>query len=152
MRTMVSAGLAALLLQSTPAPQTPPSVPAAQALLAGGDNAGARAMLEKVVAAEPKNFRAWSVLGGACRRLNDNDCAVKAFTSALDIRPGDPQTLVNMGVAYAAKGEVDSAFAWLGKARATRRVDMTQLTGNAAVASLVKDARYDALMQTPDTC
>lgn len=54
--------LAGLLPQtpSSPTPAPPPSVPAAQALIAAGDNAGARAMLEQVVAREPQNFRAWS--------------------------------------------------------------------------------------------
>jgi hypothetical protein len=107
-------------------------------------------MLEKVVELEPKSFPAWTMLGGACRRLNDNDCAIAAFTRALDIRAGDPQTLVNLGIGYAAKNDVETAFAWLGKARATRRVDMTQLAGNAAVASLTKDARFAALMPTAE--
>ena len=140
--------LMGLLAQGAPVPAPPsaPSVPAAQALIGAGDNAGARAMLEQIVAREPQNFRAWSVLGGACRRLNDNDCAINAFGKALSIRPDDPQTLVNVGVAHAAKGDADAAFSWLGKARSTRRVDMTQLTGNAAVAPLLKDPRYAALM------
>jgi hypothetical protein len=150
MRTIAVALVAALLPQTTTPPPSPASVAAAQGLAARGDNAGAREMLERVVAAEPKNFAAWSMLGGACRRLNDNDCAIAAFTRALGLRQGDPQTLVNMGVAHAAKGDVDAAFAWLGKARATRRVDMTQLTGNAAVAALTSDKRYAELMPTAD--
>ena len=149
MRTVVFSCLIALLFQATPTPPAP-SVPAAQALIAAGDNAGARAMLEKLTAAEPQNFRAWSVLGNACRRLNDNDCAIAAFTKALGIRADDAQTLLNLGVAHAAKGSTDSAFEWLGKARATKRVDMTQLTGNSAVAVLTSDPRYGALMPTAD--
>jgi hypothetical protein len=154
MRTALAVSvLAGFLSQApttpAPAPQAP-SLSAAQALIAAGDNAGARAMLEKMTGSEPKNFRAWSMLGAACRRLNDNDCAIASFNKALGVRPDDPQTLVNMGIAHAAKGDLDSAFAWLGKARATKRVDMTQLTGNAAVAEMAKDKRYAALMPTAD--
>jgi hypothetical protein len=118
--------------------------------VARGDNAGARAMLEQGVKLDPRSFQAWTMLGSACRGLNDNDCAIAAFTKALDIRGGDPQTMVNLGVAHAAKNEVETAFAWLTKARATKRVDMTQLTGNAAVAALTKDARFATLMPTAD--
>jgi hypothetical protein len=150
MKTSVLILIAGLLSQSAPAPQAPPSVAAAQALVARGDNAAAREMLERVTATEQKNFQAWSMLGGVCRRLNDNDCAIAAFTRALDIRTGDPQTLVNLGLAHAAKNEAETAFAWLTKARATRRVDMTQLTGNAAVAPLTEDPRYAALMPTAE--
>ena len=148
MKTHALILVAALVQQAVPAP--PPSVSAAQALVARGDNAGARAMLERVVVKEPKNFQAWSMLGGMCRRLNDNDCALAAFTRALEIRAGDPQALVNIGITHAARGDAETAFGWLGKARATRRVDMTQLQGNAAVASLTADARYAALMPTAD--
>ena len=107
-------------------------------------------MLEKLAAADPRNFRVWSMLGAACRRLNDNDCAMNAYTKALGVRPDDPQTLVNMGITYAAKSDADSAFAWLGKARATKRVDMTQLAGNPALAGLTDDPRYAVLMPGAD--
>ena len=150
MKTIVLALVATLAQQSGPVSQPPASVPAAQALAARGDNAGARAMLEQLVAREPKNFQAWSMLGGACRRLNDNECALNSFTRALEIRAGDPQTLVNIGITHAARGDAEAALGWLGKARATRRVDMTQLQGNAAVASLIADPRFAALMPTAD--
>src|SRR5262245_4109603 len=117
MKTLGLLLLSALLLQSPPAPQTAPSVAAAQALAGNGDNAGARAMLEQVVVKEPGNFRAWAALGNVCRRLNDHDGAIKAFSKALEVHPGDPQTMVNMGTAYALKGDADQAFEWLGKAR-----------------------------------
>jgi hypothetical protein len=150
MRTIALVLAAGFLIQAAPVPQAPPTLAGAQALVARGDNAGARAMLEQVVKLEPRSFPAWTMLGSACRGLNDNDCAIAAFTKALDIRGGDPQTMVNLGVAHAAKNEVETAFAWLTKARATKRVDMTQLTGNAAVAALTKDARFATLMPTAD--
>ena len=152
MRDLAIVCLTALigLSQSAPSPPAAPTVAAAQAMLAAGDNAGARAVLEKIAASDPRNFRVWSMLGAACRRLNDNDCAVSAYTKALGVRPDDPQTFVNMGVAYAAKSDPDSAFAWLGKARATRRVDMTQLAGNPAIAALTTDPRYASLLPTAD--
>jgi len=49
-----------------PAPQTPPTIAAAQALLSSGDAAGARALLEKVVEGAPADTRAWTMLGNLC--------------------------------------------------------------------------------------
>ena len=149
MKILVFACVTGLVLQSASTPQQP-SLGAAQAAMARGDFAGARTMLESVVAADTQNFRAWTMLGTACRRLNEHDCATNAFTKALGIRQEDPQTLLNLGVAFAAKGDIETAFGWLGKARATRRVDMTQLSGNAAVAVLTKDPRFAGLLPVAD--
>lgn len=130
------------------APQTPPTVAAAQAQLASGDAAGAKSILEKVVEAAPADARAWRLMGAACLgpQLKDYDCAIRALARVLVLSPDNPQALLSSGIAYAAKGDAETAFRFLGQARATRRIDMTQLSTNTLVEALRKDPRYTALM------
>jgi predicted aspartyl protease len=142
-----------LLAQAPPpaAPAAQPaSVAAAQTLLATGDAAGARKILEAVVAANPSDGPAWNAIGTVCLgpRLKDYDCAVAALTKVLALRPDDPAALLSMGVAYAAKGDTEHAFSFLSRARASRRIDMTPLSTNPLVEPLRKDPRYAALMPT----
>jgi tetratricopeptide (TPR) repeat protein len=128
--------------------QPPVTIAAAQALVATGDAAGARAMLQKIVDAAPTDARAWNALGTVClgQRLGDVPCAVSAFAKVLELRPNDPQALLSLGIAHAAKGDAEAAFRFLGQARASRRIDMTQLSANPHVEPLRKDPRYAALM------
>jgi hypothetical protein len=132
-------------------PQAPPTLAAVQAVLGSGDAAGARAMLEKIVEAAPSDARAWTTLGNVClgQRLKDFDCAISALSKVLALRPNDPQALLSIGVAHAAKGDAETAFRFLGQARSSRRIDMTQLSINPLVDPLRKDPRYGALMPVP---
>ena len=59
--------------------------------------------------------------------------------------------LYNLGTAYALKGDVNAAFDWLGKARATRKLDMTQIENDADLAALKADSRFHALLPVPKT-
>ena len=152
---IMSLGLVLCLAPQTPvpapSPQAPPTVAAAQALLGSGDAAGARALLAKIVEAAPDETRAWTMLGNVCLgpRLTDFGCAITAFSKVLALRPEDPQALLSAGIAHAAKGDADAAFRFLGQARASRRIDMTQLTNNSLVDPLRKDPRFAALMPVP---
>ena len=146
--------LAVMLWLAPQAPvQTPdPSVAAAQSLNAAGNAAGARAMLERVVANTPKDLFAWRFLGNLCLspQVKDFDCAISALSKVLALQPGNPQAQLLLGVAHAAKGDPDTAFRFLGEARASRRIDMTQLTTNPLVEPLRKDARFASLMPLPE--
>lgn len=121
---------------------------AALAQLAAGDAAGARVTFEKVVAQQPENARAWSGLASVCLgpRLKDYDCALAALAKVLALKPSDPQALFSTGVAHAAKGDIEKAFTSLALARATRRIDMTQLSANPLTESIRKDPRYASLL------
>jgi hypothetical protein len=85
-------------------------------------------------------------LAQVCGRLNDTDCQIAALTTAISLAPADMQSVFALGVAFAVNGEADTAFQWLGKARASKRVDMTQMEGNAALDPLRKDPRFAALV------
>lgn len=122
---------------------------AAQARVQAGDPAGARTILEAVVAAAPADARAWRLLGTVRRQLNDHPAALTAFQKVFELQPANPQALFDLGLSYAALGQRDAAFEFLGKARATRRIDMTQMEGVTLLDPLRLDPRFAALVPTP---
>jgi hypothetical protein len=127
--------------------QTPePSVSAAMARLQAQDPAGAAVILEAVTARDEGNVQAWRVLGVAYQRANDLDRALAANRKAHDLAPDWPPTMYNIAVVYALKADRDAAFEWLAKAKATRKLDMTQVETDANLASLKSDSRFRALL------
>jgi FG-GAP repeat protein/VCBS repeat protein/tetratricopeptide repeat protein len=150
-----NAGLAIMLAvvsigcfaQSKPAGE--PTFADAAALLAANDFAGAAKILEQVTAREPQNGRAWRDLALADQQLKRWDGAIEANRRSLDVEPRNLTPLLSLGGVYAMKGDKDQAFVWLTKARATRKLDMTQIETMAELASLKSDARYAPLLPTP---
>jgi tetratricopeptide repeat protein/FG-GAP repeat protein len=128
----------------------PPGMPEAAAKLQAGDAAAAAKILEAVTAREPDNARAWRMLGVACVRLKDADRAIACFAKGLKLQPDSPPALYNTGVAYVLKGDKDRAFEWLGKAKATHKLDMTQIQTDTDLAPLSKDPRFAALLPKPE--
>jgi hypothetical protein len=126
-----------------------PGLPEAMAKLQGGDPAAAKAILTAVVAREPGNVRAWRALGNACLALKTPDCAEAAFRKSLELEPGAPQALYNLGDVFAMRKDNDHAFAWLAKAKASKRLDMTIMENDTNLAELRHDPRYAALLPTP---
>jgi FG-GAP repeat len=51
---------------------------------------------------------------------------------------------------YALKHDADAAFEWLQRAKATRRLDMTQVETDADLAALKDDARFRALLPSAE--
>jgi len=132
-----------LLLLTVQSPAEP-TLAAANARLQAQDPAGAARMLETITAREPANARAWRLLGVAYQRGKRLDEAFAAYRKALDLDPSAPQVLYNLGTAYAVKGDVNAAFDWLGRAKATRQLDMTQIDTDAELATLKTDPRFQA--------
>jgi hypothetical protein len=124
----------------------PPGLPQAMARLNAQDPAGALTIAAQVVAREPSNARAWRVLGLAAKGTKDLDRALAAFQKSLEIEPASPPGLYNTGAIHALKGDRDRAFEWLGKAKATHELDMTQIQADADLASLRDDPRFTALL------
>ena len=119
---------------------------AGMARLRANDNAGAAKILEEVTKREPQNGRAWRNLALAYQNLKDPDHAIAANQHALEVDPAVPTPLFSLGVVYAMKGDNDQAFAWLMKAKATRKIDMTQIEVTPELASLKNDKRYAGLL------
>lgn len=135
-----------LLLQAPP----PSSLADAYAKLQAHDAKSAIAILEPLVAADRTNARAWRVLASAYYAEKTYEKAIAAGKASLDVDPSNATMLYSIGIYYALFGRKDDAFAWLGRARATRRFDMTQLTADDDAASLAGDPRFKALLPSPD--
>ena len=54
--------------------------------------------------------------------------------------------LANIAIVYAAKQDADHAFEWLGKAKATRKIDMTQAEVAPELAPFRSDPRFAAIL------
>src|SRR4051812_22995701 len=116
----------AVLLLALPGvlqPPAEPTVAAAAARLQAQDPAGAARILETVTAREPANVRAWRLLGTAYQQTHELDKAIATYRRALEVQPGEPQVLYNLGTAYALKQDAAAAFEWLEKAKATKQID-----------------------------
>jgi tetratricopeptide (TPR) repeat protein len=133
---------AALAAQDVPKP----TLPAAIARMQANDPAGAAEILEKLVANEPGNGRAWRNLGQVSQQLKKYDRAIEAYRKALEVEPRMPAPMLPLASVYAARGDRDAAFEWLTRAKATRKLDLTQLEADPQFASLRGDARYKPLL------
>ena len=139
----------AVLVASVLRGATPePGMGDAQAKLQAGDATAAQAILEGVVKREPRNGIAWRTLGTACIKDKHPDCAEAALQKALKLIPDAPQVLYNLGVVAAQRGDRDQAFAWLERAKATHRLDLTPILTDTDLASLNKDPRFAKLLPT----
>ncbi|MCL4820786.1 MAG: FG-GAP repeat protein [Vicinamibacteria bacterium] len=145
--------LTAPLCAQAPAPSPPATEQAtmwaAIGRLQAGDLDGAVAILDQVVVREPGNGRAWRTLGQAQHRRQQYDAAIAALRKALEVEPEMPAPLYAIGLAHAARGDAEAAFEWLGKARATRRIDLTPATTAPELAKWQDDPRLRALLPTP---
>ncbi len=99
--------------------------------------------------AEPTDARGWRRLGVTRQQSGDLDGALAAYRRSLEMEPDSPVALYNVGTVYARKHDVDAAFEWLAKARATHKIDMTQMDADTDLAAIRSDARYRALLPTP---
>src|SRR5579884_990736 len=126
-----------------------PALGDALARLQAGDAAGAAQILETITRREPQNGRAWRTLGAAYLAGNDADRAITAFRRALEVQPEMIGPIYNMALAYAEKKDADNTFAWLEKARATHRIDMTQAEVAPELAPYRRDPRFAAVLPRP---
>jgi hypothetical protein len=147
----VFVALAAVLVLAGRGQATIPeeSLGAAAARLRSGDAEGAARILELLVTREPRNGRAWRMLGTARQGVKNLDGAIEAWKRAIEVDPSVPTPYYSIGVAYAARQDGERAFVWLGKAKATRKIDMTQIQASPELAPFRSDARFAALLPGP---
>src|ERR1035441_5727828 len=94
------------------------------------------------------NGRAWRNLGMAELRIKQLDRSAAAYTRALELEPQMPTPLFQMAIVSALKNDTAAAFEWLSKAKASRKVDMTQMDVTPELAPLKSDPRYAGLLPT----
>ena len=138
--------LLVLVVSNALAQQSPPGVPEAMRLMQS-DPAAVAKILEEVTRREPKNQRAWRLLGSARQQSGQLDAAIEAFQQSIAVQP-DPAATYSIGIVYAQKKEMDRAFEWLAKAKATGKVDMTQMQVDPHLAAYRDEARFKALLPT----
>ncbi len=126
-----------------------PSLNDAAAKLRASDFAGAAKILAQITSSEPANARAWRMYGIALQQNKELDRALAAYQKFLTLQPAAPVVIYNIGTVYALKGDADRAFEWLGKAKATGKMDMTQIQVDPDVAALKGDPRFAALLPKP---
>jgi hypothetical protein len=124
---------------------SPPSIVQGMARLQAGDPAGAVTIFTQVTTREPDNSLGWRALGLALQRTKALESALSAFERALTLDATAAAPIYNVAVTHALLGHRDAAFSWLEKARATHRVDMTQVEVDPNLASLKGDPRLAAL-------
>jgi Flp pilus assembly protein TadD len=76
---------------------------------AAKDYPGAVALLNKIVAADPKDFEAWTELGTVLFKHGKLGDAGKAFNRALQLRPSYPLALLNLGKLQLAQKSNEAA-------------------------------------------
>ena len=95
-------GLALVFAQTTP-----PGIPEALRIQAS-DPAAAAKILEGVTEREPKNARAWRLLGAARQQAGQLDTAIAAYQKATELGP-DPVATYNIAVVHAITKDADKA-------------------------------------------
>ena len=138
-----------VLLLPAAAQDAPPTLAAGRARLQANDAQGAAAILTALLEREPENAPAWLTLGNAHQTLRDYDMAAEAYQRAVELEPSNAAPLYSLGVVRALAGDVDGAFEWLGEARKSRKIDMTQIDSDARLASLRADPRFARLRPEP---
>jgi spermidine synthase len=102
------APLAEALIARFPA-RNKPRYYRANALLLEGRAADAAGELRRLVARDPGDVRAESLLGVACATSGLRDCALAAFAAALAANPRDTATYINLGVFQLRSADPTSA-------------------------------------------
>ncbi len=141
--------LSILLIAELAGQPSSPSLSDALALLQSNDFAGAAKLLEIVVEREPRNGRAWRNLGLTYDRLKDPQRAIKAYLQALAVQPEIVGPIYAIGLDYAVARDPEHAFEWLAKAKATRKIDMSQATEAPQLSPYKSDPRFITILPQP---
>src|SRR4029079_16038911 len=132
--------LSAAALAAASAP--PQALTDALMLLRNGKPNEAATVLQAAIRQNPGSAQEWRALGAAYRQLKKPQDALAAYQKSLEIEPASPQAFYAMGLLHASNGENDKAFEWLERARASGKIDMSQLTQDVEAKVLRADSRY----------
>jgi FG-GAP-like repeat/FG-GAP repeat/Tetratricopeptide repeat len=126
-----------------------PSLAEALSRIQSNDFPGAAKMLQAITKREPANGRAWRNLGLVYDRLEDRKHAIEAYKQALEVQPDVFAPMYAIAIDYAALKDPDLAFEWLTKAKATKRIDMTQASQAPELAAYKSDSRFAKILPQP---
>jgi tetratricopeptide (TPR) repeat protein len=151
------AALRALLDEEGIAPGTAGNarVALARMLLADGDVAGARTLVEEAVEADPGQVDALKMLAAWLVEEDRTDVAISRLRTVLDLAPEDPEALTLMAEAHARNGERDLARNFLSRAVEVSDAAPAETIRYAALlleedrAILAEELVIDALRREP---
>jgi len=93
----------------------------------------------------PSSGRAWFNLGFVALQARDIDTGISSFQHAIQLNHRIGTSMYNIACGYALRGERDSAFAWLQKARDAGFDLRNYLSHDDDLDSLHDDPRWDSL-------
>ena len=85
-------------------------------LMDDGRIAHAERVASAAVMLDPADPYLWEILGANKFSRNDFEASRKAYERALDLKPDDPHTLVNLGKICMHQAAIEDAFAYFGQA------------------------------------
>ncbi len=97
--------------------------------------------LEKITKDEPKNGRAWFLLGTAAHNLGQYEKAVAAYERNIPIS-NNPSAMYNLACAYSRLKNTDKAFEWLEKALKSGAAQTVNIQADEDLVNLRGDARF----------
>jgi tetratricopeptide (TPR) repeat protein len=86
----------------------PPELAQAEAAIEKKDYAGAKPLLQKVVANDPKNYQAWFDLGFVDNALGRTEDSIAAYRESVAAKPDVFESNLNLGLMLAKTGQPDA--------------------------------------------
>ncbi len=100
---------------------------------------GAQSLLEKAIAQDPRHFEAHSILGKLLISKQDFQGAIQAYQGAIRINGQSADAYFNLGYAYMAIGDFDSAIASYESCWALKPPYQDEVLTNLAISYLKKN-------------
>ena len=89
-------------------PAFPPELTQAESDIEKKDYAAAEPLLQKVVAADPKNYQAWFDLGFVYNGLGNSSESIAAYRKSVAAKPDIFESNLNLGISLAKAGQADA--------------------------------------------
>jgi tetratricopeptide (TPR) repeat protein len=128
--------------QATPSPK----MTAANELFKQQKYQEAVASFGEVLKDEPKNGRAWYLLGMSLHSLGKYEQAIAAFEKNVAIA-NNPNAVYNIACGYARMNQADKAFEWLEKSLNGGVAPLVNLEADADLENIRKDARFKKMTE-----
>lgn len=109
----------------------------------------AAAALGEVLKDEPKNGRAWYLLGMSLHSLGKWEQAISAFEKNVAIVQ-NPNSMFNIACGYARLNQADKAFEWLEKALMNGAAFTVNIETDEDLVNIRKDARFKKMTELAD--
>jgi len=135
--------------QQQPQPTPSAKMTAASQLYSQQKWQEAAAALGEVLKDEPKNGRAWHLLGMSLHSLGKWEQAISAFEKNVAIAQ-NPNSMFNIACGYARLNQADKAFEWLEKSLTNGAAFFVNIETDEDLENIRKDARFKKMTELAD--